>query len=149
MKKLFLSLAAAACLFAAGETQVWNTDEVAKKLAATKPEANQIRQDALGKFAHYSMSVTKREASGIGELHEHMNDIFVVQSGECTLVTGGKLVAPKTTAPGEMRGTKVEGGTSRKIAAGDVVHIPANIPHQMLLEPGKQITYAVVKTTAP
>jgi quercetin dioxygenase-like cupin family protein len=37
------------------------------------------------------------------------------------------------------------GGTSHKLAAGDVVHIPANTPHQLLVEPGTQFTYFVVK----
>ena len=149
MRFILIGLAATAVVFAADGTQVWTASEVAKKLAAAKPDANQIRQDALGHYPTYSMSVTKREASGIGELHETVNDIFVVQSGECTLVTGGKVASPKTTAPHEIRGTKVEGGNSRKLSAGDMVYIPANTPHQMLLDPGKQITYAVVKTTAP
>ncbi len=37
------------------------------------------------------------------------------------------------------------GGTKQEVAAGDVVHIPAGVPHQMLLPQGGTITYFVVK----
>jgi uncharacterized RmlC-like cupin family protein len=31
------------------------------------------------------------------------------------------------------------------VRAGDVVHIPAGMPHQMLLSQGESITYFVIK----
>ena len=51
----------------------------------------------------------------------------------------------KNTAPGEERAPAVEGGASQKIGPGDIIHIPANTPHQVMLEPGKQITYFTLK----
>jgi hypothetical protein len=33
-----------------------------------------------------------------------------------------------------------EGGTRQKLAAGDIVHIPSKTPHNVLVEPGAQIT---------
>ena len=62
-----------------------------------------------------------------------------------TLVVGGKVVDPRTTAPHEIRGPSIRGGEKLKLAAGDVVHIPIKTAHQMLVESGKQITYFVVK----
>ena len=35
--------------------------------------------------------------------------------------------------------------SATKLAAGDAVHIPANTPHQLLVENGKQFTYFVIK----
>jgi mannose-6-phosphate isomerase-like protein (cupin superfamily) len=58
------------------------------------------------------------------------------------------VVNPKTTAPHEIRGPSVRGGEKRALAAGDIVHIPAKVPHQMLVENGKEITYFVVKINA-
>ena len=58
------------------------------------------------------------------------------------------MVDPRTTQPHEVRGPSIRGGEKKLLAAGDVVHIPAKIPHQMLLESGKQITYFVVKINA-
>jgi hypothetical protein len=68
-----------------------------------------------------------------------------VEKGECTLITGGKIVDPKSTSPTEVRGTSVEGGEKHHLAPGDVVRIPPNTPHQMLLDPGMKFVYAVVK----
>ena len=131
-----------------GEARVVTMQEAGAKLSAVKPDAHGIRQYSLGQFGAYSMSVTRREASGVAEVHKAKNDFFVVESGECTLVTGGAVIGPRTTAPGEVRGSSIQGGERRRIAQGDVVHIPANVPHQMLLDAGGQITYAVVKTRA-
>ena len=74
-----------------------------------------------------------------------MADFFVVESGEATLVVGGQVVGGKTTAPNEIRGPKINGGERRKLAAGDIVHIPVKAPHQLLVENGKQFTYFVIK----
>jgi mannose-6-phosphate isomerase-like protein (cupin superfamily) len=86
-----------------------------------------------------------REATGSAELHETQNDVFFIVSGEATLVLGGSLVDPKTTEPHEIEGKSIAGGARTRLAAGDVVHIPFNVPHQMILEKGQKITYFVVK----
>lgn len=146
MKLLTISLLAAnLCAAAVTVTTARDADT---KLAAIKQDAHKIAQVPLGHFATYSMSVTRRDASGVAELHKTMNDVFVVESGSATLVTGGAIAGAKTTAPGEVRGTAIEGGERRKIGQGDFVHIPFNTPHQFLLEPGGHITYAVVKTSS-
>ncbi len=143
--RVLIAGVAAVSLFGA-EARVVTMKEAATKLAAVAPDGHGIRQYSLGQFGGYSMTVTKREASGVAELHKTKNDIFVVESGECTLVTGGVMVGSKASAPGEVRGSGITGGERRRISQGDVVHIPAGVPHQMLLDAGGQITYAVVKT---
>jgi quercetin dioxygenase-like cupin family protein len=55
----------------------------------------------------------------------------------------------KTTAPDEMRAASIQGGTEKKLAAGDVVTIPAKVAHQVKLDAGKAFTYFVVKVTQP
>ena len=60
---------------------------------------------------------------------------------------GGELVDGKTTAANEMRAPGIKGGTEKKIAAGDVVTIPAKVAHQVKLDAGKQFTYFVIKIT--
>jgi mannose-6-phosphate isomerase-like protein (cupin superfamily) len=56
-------------------------------------------------------------------------------------------VDAKTTAPNEMRGPSIKGGMEKPVAAGDIVTIPAKLPHQVKLAPGKEFTYFVVKVT--
>ena len=52
-------------------------------------------------------------------------------------------------APNEMRAASIKGGTEKKLAAGDVVTIPAKTAHQLKLDAGKQFTYFYVKVTQP
>jgi quercetin dioxygenase-like cupin family protein len=37
---------------------------------------------------------------------------------------------------------------SKQIGAGDIVHIAAQTPHQLMVAAGKQVTYAIVKVKA-
>jgi len=96
-------------------------------------------------YGRYILSVSHREKSGVVELHEVKEDVMIVQSGEATLIVGGKGTGMHPSAPQEQQGTSIEGGTSRHVSAGDVIRIPARTPHQFLLEPGRQITYTLVK----
>jgi mannose-6-phosphate isomerase-like protein (cupin superfamily) len=105
--------------------------------------------EPLGKFPNHSLALAHREASGEAELHETQADVFIVQSGEASLVVGGQVAGARTTAPGELRGSSIEGGRRMKLGVGDVVHIPVKVPHQLLVEPGKQFTYFVVKVDTP
>ena len=97
------------------------------------------------KFDNHGLSVSHRTASGVAELHEKQTDIFVIQNGYATLQVGGEIVDPKPSGPGEVRGASIQGGVKKTLSPGDVVHIPANMPHQFFLEPGAQITYFTVK----
>lgn len=97
------------------------------------------------KFDTHSLGISHRDKDGVAEVHENQTDVMVVQSGEATLVAGGEAVNPKTVSPGEMRGDSIRNGTQMHLSAGDIVHVPAGMPHQFLLEPGKQITYFVIK----
>ena len=54
------------------------------------------------------------------------------------------MVGGKVTAPGQSRGTEIQGGHSQRLAKGDVVVIPAGIPHWFKEVP-QSISYYVVK----
>jgi mannose-6-phosphate isomerase-like protein (cupin superfamily) len=119
-----------------------------KKLA-TKLDADKFGSQVLGSYGHYSLIVAHRERSGEAELHETQTDIFIVQNGEAVLVVGGTVVDPKAVAPHEVGGPSIKDGVERRIGPGDVVHIPAGTPHQLVISPGNHITYAVVKVDTP
>jgi hypothetical protein len=69
---------------------------------------------------------------------------MIVQSGEATLVVGDDILDAQKISPTEIRGTAIRNGNERKISAGDVINMPAGLPHQFILAPGKQITYVDV-----
>jgi len=115
------------------------------KTLAPKINAQKVALERVGDYGNHYVLGVHREGSGEAEYHENEVDIFVVQSGTATLVVGGELQNGKTTAPGEMRAPSIEGGSRQKISAGDVVHIPAKVAHQVLLDSGGKFDYMVVK----
>jgi len=116
------------------------------KTLSPKVNAQKVALENLGEFGPDRAIMVHREGTGEGEVHETEADVIVVVSGSGTLLLGGTMPGSKTTAPGEVRAPAVEGATSKqKMGPGDVVHVPPKLPHQVVLEPGSQITYFVLK----
>jgi len=111
--------------------------------AASDPHHFAVKQ--LGDFPNEAVLLVHREADGQVEWHETQIDIFFVQSGSATLVVGGTYLNGETVAPHERRNGTIQGGARQKLSAGDVVRIPARVPHQVLLEGAHEFTYLVVK----
>ncbi len=116
-----------------------------EKKLGPKINAMKVATANLDKFDRHFTMIAHRQGPGQVEIHEHMADLFVAQTGEATLVVGGEAENAKTTEPGELRGTSIKGGERRTLRPGDIVHIPAQMPHQVLVDPGKQFTYFVLK----
>lgn len=77
----------------------------------------------------YRVNASRRDGPGEAEIHVSEEDIFYVLDGGATFVTGGELIEPRTVAPGEIRGSGIRGGTERRLARGDVITVPAGVPH--------------------
>lgn len=88
-----------------------------------------------------------RNGPSEGEIHIKDADFIVFREGEGIVLIGGKLVNGKDSAPGEMRGPSIEGGTKYTVKAGDSIYVPANTPHQFQVEPGKSFTAIIIKVT--
>ena len=131
----------------AGGVHTWrSTDIMAKgKVLAQKLDAQKVASETIATEGNRTFMIAHREGSGIPEWHEKQADVIFISAGQITMVYGGTIVDAKTTAPGEMRGTSIQGGTEAKLGPGDVLHIPAKVPHQMMLAPGAQVTYFVTK----
>ena len=80
----------------------------------------------------YKVDAGRRTAPGEVEFHEHVVDIMHVVQGHATVVTGGQMVNQRLVDPGEVRASAVEGGTSHELAEGDVLVVPAGVPHQFV-----------------
>jgi mannose-6-phosphate isomerase-like protein (cupin superfamily) len=116
-----------------------------EKLAAKLDPKTKSASERLGTFGNHFFMIAHREGDGEAELHEGQADVFVVESGAATLVVGGEIVGARPSSPGEVRGTSIDGGERVKLGVGDVVHIAAKTPHQLLIEPGSKFTYFVMK----
>jgi mannose-6-phosphate isomerase-like protein (cupin superfamily) len=126
----------------------WSSAELlqrAKHLQEVAAKGDGSVSETLEKYPHHYTMLAFRSHSGGGELHQNFADVFYILDGHATVVTGGEIVEAKSTGPGETRGHSVKGGTQQELKAGDVVHIPAGMPHQMLLANGESVTYFVLK----
>ncbi|MGA2219114.1 MAG: hypothetical protein ABSG51_13555 [Terracidiphilus sp.] len=101
--------------------------------------------ETLKEYPQHKTMLSFRSRDGEAELHEKFADIFVVLAGQATLVTGGTVAGARTVGPGETRGERVEGGVRQELRAGDVAHVPAGVPHQMLVAGERTFTAFVVK----
>lgn len=121
--------------------------------AAVTPAAGASAAPMIAKLlcdrGNYTCIALRRTASGEAELHEEWDDVMMVQAGSGTLLVGGELQGARTSAPGELRGGEIRGGSRQPLAVGDMMLVPAGTPHQVELAPGGSITYLVVKVRRP
>jgi mannose-6-phosphate isomerase-like protein (cupin superfamily) len=90
--------------------------------------------------------VLRRIKDGEAEVHDHLNDVFVVRSGQATVLIGGTVAGNLQTAPGEWRGGTIAGAKRFEIGPGDVLWIPAGLPHQVLVPRGGDFRYLAFKS---
>jgi glc operon protein GlcG len=114
-------------------------DEVSGAFARGKP---------LIEVGDYKIHASRRDSAGIAEIHTRDTDIIYVLKGSAGLVTGGTPVGVKSSGPEELRGSAIEGGDTRQLAAGDVVVIPNGVPH-WFKEVKAPFLYYVVKVRQP
>ena len=113
-----------------------------RKLAA---QGDGSAGETLQEYPGHCAMLSFRSRSGMAEVHENFADLFVVLEGRATMVTGGTVAGAKTINPGEIRGDSVEGGMRQEMRPGDVLHVPAGLPHQVLVAGENTITSMVVK----
>ena len=101
--------------------------------------------ETLREYPQHFAMLSYRNRDGEAEVHAGFADLFYVLAGAATLVTGGTVVGPRAVGPGETRGKAIEGGRRQELRAGDVAHVPAGVPHQMLVSSEKTFTCFVLK----
>jgi glc operon protein GlcG len=132
-----LLLAAVLLHAAAGESNVTYVDH--EKVA---------KGGTLATGPDHSVSVNRRTGPGQVEIHEKETDTFYVIDGSATVVTGGTMLGGKVTGPAQQRGTEIKDGQVQRITKGDVMVIPAGVPH-WFKEVQQPISYYVVKVIKP
>jgi mannose-6-phosphate isomerase-like protein (cupin superfamily) len=107
---------------------------------------------AIGRLEDYGNDYTLlvvRVRTGEAERHQLFADQMVIKAGTITLVTDGTMQGEHSNngpgRPGETLGSGIDGGREIVLHAGDIVHIPAGIPHWIKLTPGTTTTYLVFK----
>ena len=155
--KAFIRMLAAGLLvapaFAADQPAfgLWKAAELKQRDEALSKHVgpDHSSRETLADYGHHRFRFLYRDADGNPEQHDNIVDVVFVESGEGTLVMGGTMIGKKAGGgAGEYIGTSLEGGERHPLGTGDVVHIPAKIPHSFLVPKGKHITYVLVKFPA-
>jgi quercetin dioxygenase-like cupin family protein len=90
------------------------------------------------------VSGSHRDKAGQVEAHDKETDVIYVVDGTATFVTGGTMVGGKVTKPGQLMGSDIKGGQTHHLSKGDVIVVPAGIPHWFKEVP-QSVSYYVVK----
>ena len=102
-------------------------DAAGQQLAATKKATNQfVHEDK------YNFEVRRLVGRQPILMHVRKSDFMVIREGEGTYQYGGKLVDPKPGGggdEGDMHADSVTGGMTRVLKPGDVIFVPAGLPH--------------------
>src|ERR1700689_2246735 len=110
MRVLAIAFVMAAAALSAGPDpagiNVWKSSQLhaLEPKLSREVDAEKAASETLGSYGNHNLGIAHREGTGNAEFHETQNDVFVVLSGEATLVVGGKLVEPKTTELHEVEG---------------------------------------------
>ena len=74
------------------------------------------------------------KAPGKPAVHPDEAEYALVIEGAGTLVSGGTMVEPVETRPGLVEGSRIDGGSTRRLGPGDVILVPAGVPHWFGIE---------------
>lgn len=131
----------------------WSAEDLSERNGAlsTRMRSDQSARETLADYGNPSgahrIRFIRHDADGVAEQHVGIEDVVFVQSGSGSVVVGGDLVG-RTGGTGEYTGTDIEGGVKYAVGAGDVIHIPADVPHRYLVPDGGHVTYVLVRLPA-
>jgi mannose-6-phosphate isomerase-like protein (cupin superfamily) len=89
--------------------------------------------------------MVRREKTGEIELHSYQNDVFVAHDGHATVLIGDAVTGNRQISPGEWRGGVISGAKSYDMGPGDVLWIPAGLPHQVRVPDNGSFNYLAMK----
>ena len=110
-----------------------------KEMVGRKLESQRILEGGVFNF-NLRRETAAEEGAGT---HGKKADLYLIRSGEATLTTDGELINPKPATggagakEGDTDGDGIRNGKSRTVRAGDVVFIPAGVPHQITAVSGE------------
>jgi mannose-6-phosphate isomerase-like protein (cupin superfamily) len=89
--------------------------------------------------------LVRRTASSKPEVHARWDDLVLVRSGTGAIEMGDSLVGSTYRAVGERIGGKLTKSWQIVVRAGDIVRIPAAVPHAFIVSGTEPLEYLVIK----
>ena len=127
----------------------WGADELTRRDAALARRVgpDHSARETLADFGSPTRShrfrFIHRDADGRPEIHDDIIDVVFVKSGAAQLLVGGEMIDRDGSV-----GAGIADPTRHPVAAGDMLHIPAGMPHGYLVPDGGHITYVLVRVPA-
>lgn len=92
-----------------------------------------------------NFELIRRAVSGQPEVHARWDDLMIIRSGTGAIVTGDSLVGSVYRAPGERAGGHFGKSYEIVLHAGDVIRVPAAVPHQVVVSGTQPLEYLLIK----
>lgn len=139
---------------AANNRRIWFYSAAQIDLAAHNAPESRLTPGNYGVSldgdAGYDNGLNRRTAPGGAHADKGWTEVWYVIAGSGVQVTGGTLVNPLPGRhAGELRSSGISGGEERRIAPGDMIIVPAGVPHWVRSIDGKEITYFSPKIASP
>ncbi|CAN5547804.1 hypothetical protein BH20ACT21_BH20ACT21_05890 [soil metagenome] len=80
----------------------------------------------------YKIDAGRRTGPGAVEYQDRVADVVRVVQGSAVVLTGGEMVDAREIDPGELRARELRGATTHELSEGDVLSVPAGVPHQFI-----------------
>lgn len=101
--------------------------------------------ETIGNHDGHSMYLVLRGKTGTSERHTTESDYYIGVRGTATFQIGGEIIEPQQLPRKQIRGTGIEGGTIHKTGPGDIVHVPVDTPHHLIIDPETPYLYILIK----
>lgn len=104
---------------------------------------------AIARDQQTAYMLVRRTAESEVEEHSRWDDVLIVRSGSGAVLFGAAARGARVVAPGELRGGTLTDRASRVVRVGDVLRIPAGVPHAFLPADGQPWELMIVKVRRP
>jgi mannose-6-phosphate isomerase-like protein (cupin superfamily) len=101
-------------------------------------------------YRPHNMSIVLREGYTQPEIHQLKWDLYVILEGSGTILVGGERTNwINDGRPPEQQHPGLKGAQAFQVTKGDIMHVPARVWHQVVLDEGKSMLYALINVNEP
>jgi mannose-6-phosphate isomerase-like protein (cupin superfamily) len=115
--------------------------ELASKVRSASHEAAYEIPNVTGR----QVLMIRRDETGDAEVHTQLDDTIIIERGAAKFRVGGTITGNHEIGPTEWRGGTMTGWREYTLSAGDLLLIPAGVPHQAIVTSGT-VLYLAIKT---
>ena len=122
---LFVVIGMAALTAADAPAATYKTEAQLFGALAAGAATPDMLTSAVSNGDHHRINIVRRTKAAGAVAHEGSAELHHIIEGSGTLVTGGAIVRPA----GGAGGATIANGVSRHVSKGDVILVPAGMPH--------------------